>query len=140
MRDLIKKLNKYGNSFRAFEPNIARVLVGIFIFYKGATFLQDKNILVELLRPADSGLTEMIVVHYVLMAHLVGGLFLISGFLTRIASLIQIPILLGAIIINFQNETTDQLIISVLIFTFLLFFTVIGSGKYAVDYNMKLEI
>lgn len=140
MGDLIKRLNKYGNAFKIFEPNIARVLLGIFIFYKGVTFLQDTTLLVGLINPSDSGLSEMIIVHYVMMGHLVGGLFLIFGLLTRIAAAVQIPILIGAVAINLSTGDLNQLIISMVTLGFLAFFTVIGSSKVSMDYNMKMEI
>jgi uncharacterized membrane protein YphA (DoxX/SURF4 family) len=140
MSKLITKLNKYGNSFRVFEPNIARVLIGVFILYKGLTFLQHTNILMEVLNPADAGLTEIFIVHYVQIGHIVGGLFLISGLLTRIAAIIQIPILIGAVIVNAQLGDVNQLVISIAVLSFLFFFTIIGSGKYSMDYNLKMEM
>lgn len=140
MSKLITKLNKYGNSFRVFEPNIARVLLGVFVLYKGLTFLQHTNILMVVLNPTDAGLTEIFLVHYVQIGHIVGGLFLIFGLLTRIAAIIQIPILIGAVIVNAQIGDLNQLIISSAVLLFLVFFTVIGSGKVSIDYNLKMEM
>ena len=140
MSKLITKLNKYGNSFRVFEPNIARVLLGVFVLYKGLTFLQHTNILMEVLNPTDAGLTEIFLVHYVQIGHIVGGLFLIFGLLTRIAAIIQIPILIGAVIVNAQIGDLNQLIISSAVLLLLVFFTVIGSGKVSMDYNLKMEM
>jgi len=140
MSRLITKLNKYGNSFRVFEPNIARVLLGVFVLYKGLTFLQHTNILMEILNPSDAGLTEIFIVHYVQMGHIVGGLFLIFGLLTRIAAITQIPILIGAVIVNAQLGDLNKLVISSIVLVFLVFFTIIGSGKVSMDYNLKMEM
>lgn len=140
MSRLITKLNKYGNSFRVFEPNIARVLLGVFVLYKGLTFLQHTNILMEILNPSDAGLTEIFIVHYVQMGHIVGGLFLIFGLLTRLAAITQIPILIGAVVVNAQIGDLNQLIISSVVLLFLVFFTIIGSGKVSMDYSLKMEM
>ena len=37
----------------------------------------------------------MIISHYVVMAHLAGGLMLAAGLLTRLAALVQLPVLVG---------------------------------------------
>ncbi len=140
MSRLITKLNKYGNSFKVFEPNIARVLLGAFVLYKGLTFLQHTNILMEVLNPSDAGLTEIFIVHYVQIGHIVGGLFLIFGLLTRLAAITQIPILIGAVIVNAQIGDLNQLVISSIVLLLLIFFTIIGSGKISMDYNLKMEM
>mgnify|MGYP006196345497 CR=1 FL=1 len=40
---------------------------------------------------------ETLVAHYVVLAHVFGGLLLLLGLATRFASLLQIPILIGAV-------------------------------------------
>jgi uncharacterized membrane protein YphA (DoxX/SURF4 family) len=70
-------------------------------------------------------------------AHLVGGLLLAMGFLTRFACIIQIPILLGAV---FLFNTSDsyytpfsEILLALLVLIGLIYFLVAGNGPWSVD-------
>ncbi|MBL4704615.1 MAG: DoxX family protein [Flavobacteriales bacterium] len=138
MKELIKRLNKKGNSF-ALETAI-RMIAGSYILYMGVHFSQHTNLLVDLLDHQNYGLSELFVVHYVTMGHIAGGILLILGLVTRIAALIQLPILVGAIIANSLAGEPMDLALSIMIFGALILLSVFGSGKIAMDYNLKLEI
>ena len=60
---------------------------------------------------------------------------LATGLLTRLACLIQIPVLIGAII--FVNTSMlqpfSELVLSILILILLIYFLVIGSGPWSLD-------
>jgi uncharacterized membrane protein YphA (DoxX/SURF4 family) len=75
--------------------------------------------------------------HYVVFAHLVGGLMLAVGLLTRAACILQIPILLGAIIfINMSDgmfRPFSQMVITVLCLAGLIYFLIAGNGPWSVD-------
>ena len=64
--------------------------------------------------------------HYVVFAHIIGGILMTAGLFTRIAALIQIPILLAAIV--FVNSRGDMLrpysglFLSVLVLILLIYF------------------
>jgi putative oxidoreductase len=80
-------------------------------------------------------------VHYVAMAHLTGGLFIVLGMLTRLTIIIQIPILIGAFLINFGGEMVlGNLLQAILALLLAIFFTIYGSGRHSVDYNLKLNM
>ncbi len=73
--------------------------------------------------------------HYAAFAHMVGGILLALGLFTRLACLIQIPVLLGAII--FVNTSRDmlrpysELILSILILLLLIYFLIAGNGPWS---------
>ncbi len=140
MKVLIKKLNKYGNSFRYIELNMLRVVLGIIIFYKGIFFMKHTDLLMDLIRPVDFGFTEGIIFHYVTMAHIAGGILIFFGLLTRIAVIIQIPILIGAVIANAIVGDNFQLVLSVSILSLLVFFAIVGSGKISADYELQMHM
>jgi uncharacterized membrane protein YphA (DoxX/SURF4 family) len=76
--------------------------------------------------------------HYVVFAHLIGGFLLVAGILTRLACLIQIPVLLGAIVfINTTGENIfkpfSELAISIFTLLFLIYFLIIGNGPWSVS-------
>ena len=81
----------------------------------------------------------MLAIHYVAPAHLVGGLLIAFGLLTRWALIAQIPILIGAILINFIGVmSVGNLIEAIVVFLISVFFIFYGSGKHSVDYYLKM--
>lgn len=83
----------------------------------------------------------MFIYHYVVFAHLTGGLFIVLGLLTRLSIAIQLPIVLGAVAINFIGEMdVSNLIQAVLVLIFSVYFLFAGSGKISVDYRLKMEM
>ena len=82
----------------------------------------------------------MIAVHYVTPAHLIGGMLIVFGLLTRWAIIAQLPLILGAVIINFVGEMNAvNLILALVMLLLCVFFLVYGSGKHSVDYYMKMQ-
>jgi putative oxidoreductase len=79
----------------------------------------------------------------VAFSHLVGGILIAMGLLTRIAILFQIPILLGAVfLVNIQNgliavSNNLEFEFSVIVLILLIVFLIFGSGKFSVDNWMK---
>jgi len=70
-------------------------------------------------------------------ANLLGGFLVIVGLFTRWASIVQIPILLGAIIfINVKagmSAGNSELLLSILVLILLIVFAVKGSGVISAD-------
>jgi uncharacterized membrane protein YphA (DoxX/SURF4 family) len=73
--------------------------------------------------------------HYILFAHIMGGFLLAVGLLTRFACILQIPVLIGAII--FINASMlrpfSEIFLSLLILMLLVYFLVIGGGPWSLD-------
>lgn len=135
----IKSLNKWANAHTYYWLDILRVALGVFFFIKGVNFISQTETLVELIDPLKGFGGTMLVVHYVASAHLVGGILIAFGLLTRWALLVQIPILAGAILINFVGAmNTSNLILALLVSAFTVFFIFYGSGKHSADYMMKM--
>ncbi len=138
---LIKKLNKWANSHTSLPLDAIRILLGAFLIYKGINFTAHSDYLYEILNPLDEYIGTVMIVHYVTMAHLAGGILIVIGLITRMAILVQIPALLGAIFINFIGEmSSTNLIMALVVFALCLFFLVYGSGKHSVDYALKMQM
>ncbi len=139
---LIKKLNKWANSHAYYPIDILRIALGIFLIYKGIFFFRNSSFLIEILSQLnfDEFSAVMWSVHYVGLFHFVGGLMVIFGLLTRLSLIVQLPIFLGAVtlnffgVMNFQNltEASIALVLSV-------FFILYGSGKHSMDYDLKMQ-
>ncbi|MFD1095343.1 DoxX family protein [Salegentibacter chungangensis] len=136
----IKSLNKWANAHTYYWLDLLRVALGVFFFIKGINFASQTETLLELIKPLQNFGGTMLMVHYVTPAHLVGGLLIAFGLLTRWALVAQLPILLGAIIINFVGVmSTGRLVEALVIFLITVFFIFYGSGKHSADYMMKMK-
>ena len=140
MKNLISRLNSKGNRVDLFDPNIFRILLGVYILYKGVYFTQHTDLLIEYIEPVNVGMTKLFLVHIIAMSHIAGGVLLIFGLFTRIAALFQLPILIGAIVANYVLGDITEFTISIVVLSFILYFIVFGSAKFALDYKLKLEI
>ena len=139
--ELVHKLNRWANARTNILFDLLRILLGTFLFYKGVQFTTSSEVLVGLIAPNISEMGAVFIVHYVAMAHLTGGLFIVLGMLTRIALAVQLPILLGAVIINFTGEwNLDNFFQASGALVFAVFFLIYGSGKHSIDYKMKLNM
>ena len=138
----IKKLNKWTKSHNPFFLlDVGRLFLGGFLFFKGINFMTDSQYLLNIISPNNEFFASMLIYQYVTMVHLAGGALIIFGLLTRLAIAVQIPILLGAVAVNFIIAMNPQnLVEASLILLLSLFFVVVGSGKHSADYNLKMEM
>ncbi len=136
----IKSLNKWANAHTYYPLDLLRIALGVFLFLKGINFISNSQILVDLLKPVQNLAGGMLVIHYVAPAHLMGGILIAFGLLTRWSVAAQLPLLIGAIIINFVGDmNVANLIIASVVFLLCVFFMFYGSGKHSVDYYLKMQ-
>jgi putative oxidoreductase len=133
----LQRLGHWGDMHHPRWMDIVRVLLGIFLCYKGIEFLQDMSGTVNLLANNFSfgSFALLLLGHYIVFAHLLGGVLLVFGILTRFACLIQLPVLLGAIIlVNAKQglwQPFSELWLSVLVFLLLGYFLIAGDGPWS---------
>ncbi|PKV49609.1 DoxX-like protein [Aquimarina sp. MAR_2010_214] len=136
----IKSLNKWANAHTYYPLDLLRIALGVFLFIKGINFISNSQILVDLIKPVQNLAGAMIIIHYVAPAHLIGGVLISFGLLTRWSVTAQLPLLIGAVLINFIGEmNVANLIIASIILLLCVFFLFYGSGKHSVDYYLKME-
>ena len=136
----IKSLNKWANAHSYYPIDLLRIALGVFLFIKGINFISNSQILVDLIKPVQNLAGSMIVIHYVAPAHLIGGVLIAFGLLTRWSVTAQLPLLLGAVLINFLGEMNPaNLVIASVILLLCVFFMFYGSGKHSVDYYLKMQ-
>lgn len=137
----INKINKWANAKTNIAFDVLRVGLGIFFFIKGIQFADQTQMLLDLVQPKDSNGVGLLIVHYVAMVHFAGGLLIAFGLLTRLSCLLQLPIVIGAVIVNFTIAMNPESLIQALLALVLTsFFVVYGSGRHSVDYAMKLHL
>ena len=136
----VKTLNKWANAHTYLTLDLVRIALGVFLFTKGISFITNIQYLVDLISPIDRIGGGMFLIHYIAPAHLIGGIMIAFGLLTRWAILAQLPILIGAVVVNFMGEMHSQnLFIAILVLVFCMFFLFYGSGKHSADYYFKMQ-
>jgi len=138
--ETVKSLNKWANAHTYYSLDILRIIVGVFLFWKGVSFITNTEYYNQLADPIKNLGGGMLIVHYVVAAHMMGGIMIIVGLLTRWAIMAQLPILLGAFLVNFIGEmNVGNMILSFLLFVICIFFLFYGSGKHSADYYFKMQ-
>ncbi len=136
----VNELNKWANSHTYFTLDLLRIALGVFLFVKGVKFITNIQYLVDLISPIDKIGGGMFLVHYITPAHMIGGIMIAFGLLTRWAIIAQLPILMGAIFVNFAGEMhSENLFLALGILAICIFFLVYGSGKHSADYYFKMH-
>lgn len=131
----------WAESHREHWLDCIRIYLGLGLFARGLLLISNtsSNYLVDLVQ--QSGQTWLlggIFLHYVILAHFLGGLLLTIGLFTRIAAILQIPILAGAVFVVHRHEGLlalgQSLEFSALVLFLLAIFAISGAGKLSLDY------
>ena len=123
---------------------VLRLALGLLLLFKGLHFISHTPELEALL--ANGPFTEEAqwLAGYVTWSHLFGGVMIMLGLLTRIAVLIQLPVLIGAVFfINAGHGimTVDaQLGLSIIVLVLLIFFLWAGGGAISMDRYLKTKL
>jgi uncharacterized membrane protein YphA (DoxX/SURF4 family) len=101
-----------------------------------AFVMQGMNVLEEM--ASRVGFGEAMLAHYVVTAHIGGGLLLAVGLATRAAAAVQIPVLAGAAIFVHGQEglftASMRLELSLLVLFLLVLFALVGAGRLSADH------
>lgn len=125
---------------------ILRVTLGLILAIRGLYFLTSIQPLYYLIEGSTLSKLNMNMplALFVCWVHILGGTFIILGFLTRISVWAQIPIILGAIFfINLNNgmpHSFPELLLSVFVLILLILFALAGGGKISMDQYAKKHL
>ena len=111
----VKSLNKWANAHSTIWFDAIRIILGIFLIYKGGYFVSNSRGFEDLIAPVSNFMGGMLTFHYIAAAHIMGGIMIVCGLLTRWALIAQLPILVGAVLINFIGEMNAANLIIALI-------------------------
>ncbi|MBP4137600.1 DoxX family protein [Flavobacterium geliluteum] len=136
----VKSLNKWANAHTYLPVDLVRIALGVFLFMKGVSFVTNIQYLHDLISPIDQFGGGMFLLHYIAPAHMIGGIMIVFGLLTRWAIAAQLPILFGAVLVNFMGQMhSESLILAVVVLIICVFFLFYGSGKHSADYYFKMQ-
>jgi uncharacterized membrane protein YphA (DoxX/SURF4 family) len=114
-----------------------RVYLGTGLFFRGLVLLTTTGGLQQLVGTTEPGLGLTGLSVYVTAAHLIGGACLAVGLYTRIAALVQVPILVGAVFLVHWHDgllsANQSLEFSALVLFLLLLVCTFGSGRWSLD-------
>lgn len=143
---VVTDVEKWGNSHRPGFLDIFRIVLGVYLTYKGLDFITNMD---ELEGMTTSGVNVAFagaaLAHYIVFAHILGGPLIAVGLFTRIISAAQLPILIGAVFfVNHQEGFLAlgnhmELEISITILVGLVVFIIFGAGKYSIDEKRRKE-
>ena len=137
--NFLQRLEQWGNSHHPKWMDIVRIALGIFLLLKGIEFGNNMDKLMLMMSNLPFGNFMMVILgHYVLFAHILGGVLLTTGLLTRLACIIQIPVLLVAVFSNMFNQFSE-FPLSILVLILLIYFLVVGSGRWSLDWYVNKE-
>lgn len=123
--------------------DVVRVYLGAGLFVRGLALIGLDPGLLKLTGGAVPGISLSGVALYVMLAHLIGGALMIVGLYTRLAALVQLPVLLGAVFLVHWQEgllsANQSLEFSALVLYLLLIVCVFGSGEWSLDARWRNE-
>ncbi|WP_295719622.1 DoxX family protein [Mucilaginibacter sp.] len=143
--NLVHKIENWGDTHHPKILDLVRIALGVFLLLKGIAFMQNTAYLRHLIEDQDvvdlSPTLLMILVYYVTFAHMVGGILIALGIYTRLASIIQIPIVLGAVFLTsiFQEPINTMAWPSITALILLVIFIILGSGPISLDRYLASE-
>lgn len=143
--NMIEKVEGWGNAHRPGWLDIFRIVLGIYITYKGFSFLGNIQNLEMTLQGMNMSFVGVSIAHYVVFAHVLCGPLIAFGLLTRIMCVVQLPILIGAVfMVNFPKGFMSighhiELEISLIVLVGLIIFMIFGAGKFSIDEKRRHE-
>ena len=138
---LLRQIEEWGDKHNPKWLAFLRAALGIFLLMRGVAFLENNQEFEELILNSGLHAGASFLAAVIPWFHIVGGLMIIIGLLTRFACIVQIPILLGALFfVNtkrelFTVETTFAYTIILLLL--LIVFFVEGSGPLSIANYLK---
>lgn len=123
--------------------DLVRMYLGIGLIIKAVYFMNHSDYLLHLMDGMGSlWFAPAILVHYVVLAHLVGGLCLLLGLFTRTAAILQLPILVSALFyVHLPNmvasvEARQSAEFAGLVLFLLALLSIYGAGRWSLDHYL----
>jgi len=138
---LLHKIDVWSEKHHPLWLDFFRVLLGTVLVWQALYFIVNKSAIVQIVDQYGFGFYTMTAAHAIIGIHLVGGLLIFFGLLTRFAAAVQLPVLLCNIIfiiipngfMSLRSETELTVLVSALVMLFLFE----GSGHYSLDNYLK---
>ncbi len=138
---LKKNCTSWLNDNRDMAIEALRIYLGISLLIKGINFLSDPEQAAQYMDMTNLPFFGFLSIHVVAIVHIACGFLLAIGLITRVAALIQVPLLLGAVFfVHLQQgmfSRGQDLEYVILVLLLLLVFVVYGGGQLSVDHILE---
>ena len=138
------RFHHWNHTQQSFLLLVARIALGVILLAKGIFFISHAQQLRDMILQSRFEAGVGFLTAYITVAHFFGGVLLILGLLTRLAALLQIPVLLGALIFILPHRGTvdlgSDLILSLVVLALLLVVLIKGSGAISMDAYLKEHV
>lgn len=135
----VQRIEHWGETHHPRWLDFVRMALGLVLVVKGVEFANNMDKLTNLMSGLPFGNFMMVMLaHYVLAAYMLGGVLLTTGLLTRFACIINLPVLVAAIAMNVFQEFSELSVV-VLILALIIYFMIIGSGRWSLDWYVNKE-
>src|SRR5258706_4727900 len=125
---LIEKIDAWSERHHPKWIDLLRILLGFILIWKGIYFIRHTQDVVAMVQSISFEFYAMSIAHYVIGAHIAGGLLIALGMLTRVAVIFQIPAVIGALVVSAYGpvspNSSSEPELAVLVRFLLLFFLV----------------
>ena len=135
-----QRLELWGDNHHPKWLDYIRIALGLFLCYKAIAFLINMSDMVSLMNRANMGVSSFVIMlfgQFIVIVTLMSGIFLILGLHTRIICMVQIPILVGALMIFNKSSNavvdTSEIFLTILTLMLLIGFLIVGNGP--LSYN-----
>lgn len=95
---LLHKIDNWSEKHHPLWLDFFRILLGVVLIWQALYFIVNKYAIVQIVEQYGFGFYTMTAAHAIIGIHLVGGVLILTGLLTRFAAAIQLPVLLCNII------------------------------------------
>ncbi|MFN6946177.1 MAG: DoxX family protein [Cytophagaceae bacterium] len=136
--DFVRRGDRYAEEHPLVIFAVLRVLLGLVLLVKGIYFIQNTEAVIASLHESRFVWAAGALTHYIALVHIAGGIMIAIGFITRIAVLFNLPIILGAIFVNFGPlGVVSEWFLAIIVLVGLAFFLFYGSGVFS--FRTKIE-
>ena len=138
---LLHKIDNWSEKHHPLWLDLFRALLGIVLVWQALHFIVNKSSIIQIVEQYGFGFYTMTAAHAIIGIHLVGGLLILAGLLTRFAAAIQIPVLICNIIFiiipNGFMSLRSEAELTIVVFALSILFLFEGSGHFSLDYYLK---
>jgi putative oxidoreductase len=114
---------------------LLRVTLGGALFIKGVDFIRNKVVIRQVIAETDLLEKFSVLESAIPWIHILGGLLILIGMYTRLVIFIQIPLVIGAIIVLYNTKNSSfysiEMIFAVIILIMLIIYLKFGDGFYS---------
>jgi putative oxidoreductase len=138
---LLHKIDNWSEKHHPLWLDFFRMLLGVVLVWQALYFIANKSAVIQIVDQYGFGFYTMTAAHGIIGIHLVGGLLIFSGLLTRFAAAIQLPVLICNIIFivipNGFMSIKPEAELSLIVFALVILFLFEGSGEFSLDGYLK---